>query len=108
MASIPKGSSSADRAGWSFARLLDWHLNRGRPTGDLKKPGKQWTSQAFADALGGYSERSVRNWRAGRNIPPDIESIERELFGSNAAYDAWRTELRDAHRRAKGSEGPDA
>src|SRR5262249_28157022 len=89
------------RAGWSFAQLLDWHLNRGtRPTGDRETPGRQWTYKEFADRLGN-NERTVRNWRTGRNIPPEIVSIERELFGENAGYAVWRTELRDAHRLSR-------
>jgi tetratricopeptide (TPR) repeat protein len=93
-----------ERVGWSFARLLDWHLTRGtRPTGDLDTPGRQWTNKELASRLGN-DERTIRNWRTCRNVPPEIVSIERELFGDNPGYAAWRAELREAHRVARASE----
>jgi tetratricopeptide (TPR) repeat protein len=102
--SISHKASADERAHWSFARLLDWHLTRGtRPTGDLDTPGRQWTNKELASRLGN-DERSVRNWLNGRNVPPEIVSIERELFGDNPGYAAWRAELREAHRGAKASE----
>ncbi len=104
MASISQQASADERAHWSFARLLDWHLTRGtRPTGDLDKPGRQWTNKDLASRLGN-DERTIRNWRTGRNVPPEIVSIERELFGDNPGYAAWRAELREAHRVARASE----
>jgi tetratricopeptide (TPR) repeat protein len=93
-----------ERVGWSFARLLDWHLTRGtRPTGDPDTPGRQWTNKELASRLGN-DERTIRNWRTCRNVPPEIVSIERELFGDNPGYAAWRAELREAHRIARASE----
>jgi hypothetical protein len=98
MASTLKGSSVADRIGWNFAQLLDWHLTRGtRPKASPDAPGKQWTNAEFGHAVG-TDERTVRNWRRGRNVPADIVGIERELFGENTAYVDWRIELREAHR----------
>src|SRR5258708_541379 len=104
VASISQQASADERARWSFARLLDWHLTRGtRPTGDPDTPGRQWTNKELASRLGN-DERSVRNLRTGRNVPPEIVSIERELFGDNPGYAAWRAELREAHRVARASE----
>ena len=104
MASISQQASSDERAQWSFARLLDWHLTRGtRPTGDPAAPGRQWTNKDLASRLGN-DERTIRNWRTCRNVPPEIVSIERELFGDNPGYAAWRAELREAHRAARASE----
>jgi tetratricopeptide (TPR) repeat protein len=104
VASISQQASSDERAHWSFARLLDWHLTRGtRPTGDLDTPGRQWTNKELASRLGN-DERTIRNWRSGRNVPPEIVSIERELFGDNLGYASWRAELREAHRSARVSE----
>ena len=37
------------------------------------------------------------NWRAGRNPPNDLGSIERALFGDNDTYDQWRIDLRAAY-----------
>jgi hypothetical protein len=97
-------ASSANPASQAFADLLVWHLTRGtRPSGRPDAPGKQWTSKEFADRLG-TNERTVRNWRGGRNTPVDIVSIERELFGDNQAYAAWREELRESHRIGRASE----
>jgi len=104
VASISHQASSDERARWSFARLLDWHLTRGtRPTGDPDMPGRQWTNKELASRLGN-DERSIRNWRTGRNVPPEIVSIERELFGDSPGYAAWRAEFREAHRVARASE----
>jgi hypothetical protein len=104
VASISQQASSDERTHWSFARLLDWHLTRGtRPTGDPDTPGRQWTNKVLASHLGN-DERTIRNWRTGRNVPPEIVSIERELFGDNPGYAAWRAELREAHRGARASE----
>jgi tetratricopeptide (TPR) repeat protein len=101
VASISQQASSDERVGWSFAQLLDWHLTRGtRPTGGPVTPGRQWTNKEFASRLGN-DERTVRNWRRGRNISPEIVSIERELFGDNPGYAVWRAELREAHRLAR-------
>jgi hypothetical protein len=81
-----------------FAELLDWHLSRGtRPTGSPESPRTQWTNKEFGFQVG-VNERTVRNWRAGRTTPPEIASIERELFGENPVYNFWREELREAHR----------
>jgi tetratricopeptide (TPR) repeat protein len=96
-----KGSFAADRSGWSFAQLLDWHLTAGtRPKGRPQLPGKQWTNADFAYAVG-TDERSVRNWRRGRNVPAVIVGIERELFGENNLFAAWRAELREAYEAAR-------
>src|SRR5258708_1885023 len=104
VASISQQASSDERAHRSFARLLDWHLTRGtRPTGDPDTPGRQWTNKELASRLGN-DERTIRNWRTCRNVPPEIVSIERELFGDNPGYAAWRGELREAHRAARASE----
>jgi tetratricopeptide (TPR) repeat protein len=101
---VTRQASSNERVGWSFARRLDWHLTRGtRPTGDPDTPGRQWTNKELASRLGN-DERTIRNWRTGRNVPPEIVSIERELFGDNPQYAAWRAELREAHRGAGASE----
>jgi tetratricopeptide (TPR) repeat protein len=84
----------------SFAALLDWHLDFGtRPKGHPDRPGKRWGNKEFAHAVGGVSERSVRNWRTGRNLPVDLGTIERELFGDAAPYDQWRFDLRAAFGR---------
>jgi len=104
VASISQQASSDERAHRSFARLLDWHLTRGtRPTGDADTPGRQWTNKELASHLGN-DERTIRNWRTGRNVPPEIVSIERELFGDSPGYAAWRAEFREAHRVARASE----
>jgi hypothetical protein len=70
-----------------------------RTTSPPETPGRSWTNKEFAFRLGN-DERTIRNWRRGRNIPSEIESIERELFGDNLPYAASRAELREAHRLA--------
>jgi hypothetical protein len=89
--------------GETFAELLDWHLVHGtRPQGGPISPGVRWGTEDFAYSVQ-TSERSVRNWRAGSNVPLDLASIERELFGTMPSSDApqvgaWRSQLRDIHR----------
>lgn len=106
---VKSPGSSTNPASQVFADLLVWHLTRGtRPSGRPDAPGKQWTSKECADGLG-INERTVRNWRGGRNTPVDIVSIERVLFGDNPVYAPWREELRELHRIARASEdGPQA
>jgi tetratricopeptide (TPR) repeat protein len=89
----------ADRAVWTFAQLLDWHLARGtRPKGTpTDVVGDRWTNKLFAPHVGS-NERTVRNWRYGRTAPQQLELIEKALFGDNQAYALWREELRVAYR----------
>jgi formylglycine-generating enzyme required for sulfatase activity len=104
--SLSERSWSADCASSDFKDILDWHLTRGtRAKGSPDAPGKQWTNDDFAHALGTH-ERTVRNWRRGTNVPTVsmANAIERELFGENPAYADWRTEVRQAHRLAKSRE----
>ena len=80
--------------GASFAELLDWHLEFGtRPEGQLDRPSKRWNNKEFAEKVG-VTDKTVRNWRAGRNPPQYLGNIERVLFGVNASYDVWRIDLR--------------
>jgi hypothetical protein len=91
VATISEGAPDADRTGWSFAQLLDWHLTRGtRAKGSPDVLGKPWTNSEFAHEVSS-DERTVRNWRRGRSVPNAIIVIERRLFGEdNPAYDLWR------------------
>jgi hypothetical protein len=92
-----KGGQSLDRAQWTFGRLLDWHLLRGtRPGGRIDHPGRKWSAKAFADAVG-LGDRTIRYWLKNEHLPPEIETIERVLFGNDAGYAEWRLELRHAH-----------
>src|SRR5215469_1870221 len=85
-----------DRAQWTFGRLLAWHL---RPGGRIDRPGRTWTAKAFADAVG-VGDRTVRYWLRNEHLPPEVETIERILFGRDADYPEWRLELRQAHADA--------
>jgi tetratricopeptide (TPR) repeat protein len=88
--------SEADQAARAFALLLAWHMDNGtRPIGPLRR----WTAKGLGDACG-VSERSVRNWRNGTFLP-QIETIERELFGSNPANNAARAQLHAAWADAR-------
>jgi hypothetical protein len=84
-----------------FHELLDWHLINGtRPPG-LRKG--EWSSKEFAGAVKpGLTDKAVRNWRAGRNLPRVITQIERALFGDapTGQNAEWREELRSAHDAA--------
>jgi hypothetical protein len=85
--------------GASFADLLDWHLSVGtRPSGNPDRPGSRWGHKEFAYKVGKH-ERSIRNWRRGREHPTDLGSIEEALFGEQAAYRDWRFDLRAAYDR---------
>jgi tetratricopeptide (TPR) repeat protein len=108
VATISEGAPDADRTGWSFAQLLDWHLTRGtRAKGSPDVLGKHWTNAEFAGEVSS-DERTVRNWRRGRRVPNAIIVIERRLFGEdNPAYDLWCAELREAHQAARASQRGD-
>lgn len=99
---MPGPDKSGKRSELSFGELLDWHLLHGTRPADSKTPsGRSWGNADFSYALG-VDERSVRNWRSGRNYPADVSSIERELFGlspepASLAY-SQREQLREAFR----------
>ena len=98
--------SAAERAAWSFAGLLEWHIRSGTRPGPAA--GKPWQWQEFAGAVG-VTERAVRFWRRGDLAADDhYSSIERVLFGTDTtAHAVFRQELRAAYRRAKsGGTGP--
>jgi len=88
---------SADQGKWNFGQVLAWHLLRGtRPGGKIDHPGRKWSTTAFAAATG-LHDRTIRYWLKNQHLPPEIETIERVLFGNDACYDEWRLELRRAH-----------
>jgi tetratricopeptide (TPR) repeat protein len=75
-------------------------LLRGtRPGGKIDHPGRKWSAQSLADAVG-FNDRTVRYWLKNEHLPPEIETIERVLFGNDACYAEWRLELRHAHARS--------
>jgi hypothetical protein len=76
--------ASYDRSAWTFGQLLAWHLDRGtRPEGKPDHPGKPWGVAVFAFDIGKMNERSVRKWRKGHTVPPDVQPLEAKLFGDN-------------------------
>jgi hypothetical protein len=88
IASYPRGSS--------FADLLFWHLKFGtRPHSGPDRSGQRWSIKGFARELR-IEERAVRYWRTGKR-PVDLASIQRVLFGDNAAYDERRFDLGAAY-----------
>jgi hypothetical protein len=92
-----RGTATTYPRGDNFAKLLIWHLNFGtRPAGGPDQPGKRWSNKEFAAELG-IGERTVRYWRNGDKRPTDFPSLERVLFGDNAAYAEWRFDLRAAY-----------
>ena len=88
----------AETAGKSFGQLLGWHLLRGtRPGAPRNRAGRRWGSKEFAAAVG-VSDRTVRFWLKDQHLPPEIETIERVLFGHNlSSHVEWRLALRHAH-----------
>ena len=98
--------SENPREEWTLGQALKWHFKRGtRPGGAINRPGPRWTAKTFAGATK-VTDRTVRNWLADKNLPVEIETIERVLFGLTPSeghddrYAAWRAELRDAHERS--------
>jgi tetratricopeptide (TPR) repeat protein len=94
-----------DPASRTFASLLSWHMDNGtRPNGSARRWGAEELSETY-----GVSSRSVRNWRNGTYLP-DIETIERLLFGANPVHASARIEMRAAWADAKQhpSHGPSA
>jgi hypothetical protein len=104
----PNTEQPNDRSQWSFGRLLGWHLRRGtRPGGKIDRPGKQWGIKEFAVAVG-LGDRAIRYWLRNEHLPPEIETIERVVFGSEAFYSEWRLELRKAHGKGRYADGGEA
>jgi MerR HTH family regulatory protein len=94
---------STDRANWSFGQLLAWHLLRGtRPGGKIDRPGREWSKAEFAQATG-LGDRTIRYWLRNEHLPPEIETIERLLFGNDDGYAEWRLELRHAYATSRGT-----
>ncbi len=93
----------------TFPELLDGFLSRGvRPDTGLSGAIKAWDNQEFADAVGQISERSVRNWRRGKNLPADLTAIERALFAGHEHYAEWKARLREAYEEARRAGTPTA
>ncbi len=87
--------------------MLAWHLERGtRPGGKTDHPGRQWGVKAFAQAVGVKADRTIRYWLRNEHLPPEIETIERLLFGNDACYAEWRLELRRTHAAGVGNAPP--
>jgi tetratricopeptide (TPR) repeat protein len=104
--------SEVPRELWTFGQALKWHFKRGtRPGGAIDRPGPRWTPKTFAGATK-VTDRTVRNWLADKNLPVEIETIERVLLGPTPSegredrYAAWRAELRDAHERSVSPPSP--
>jgi tetratricopeptide (TPR) repeat protein len=96
----PGGNLPQELVAKSFGELLASHMRRGtRPGGGIDRPGRRWGNKELADAVGA-TDRTVRYWLRNEHLPPEIERIERALFGSDKRHDAWRLELRDAHATA--------
>jgi tetratricopeptide (TPR) repeat protein len=78
-------------------------MNHGiRPHGG-DRPLRAWTAKELGHACG-VSDRQVRNWLNGTNLPPDLRTLEGVLFGDDpdhkdirrAFFNAWAT----AHRKS--------
>jgi tetratricopeptide (TPR) repeat protein len=102
-----------DRARWTFGQLLKWHFLRGtRPGGKIDVPGRKWAAKVFAEEVG-VGDRTIRYWLKNEHLPPDIETIERVLFGNIQTikgadtYAEWRLELRHAHAKSGTKRGAD-
>ena len=92
-----RDTPAIDRTCWTFGQLLDWHLLRGtRPGGKIDHPGRRWSVKGFAEAVG-CGDRTVRYWLRDEHLPPEIETVERVLFGTGTGYPEWRLKLRRAH-----------
>jgi tetratricopeptide (TPR) repeat protein len=105
MAQDSRQAPPVDRMGWSFGQLLAWHFLRGtRPGGKVDQPGRKWSTKAFADAVG-VGDRTIRYWLRNEHLPPEIETVERLLFGNDTCYDDWRLELRQAHAGSADTKG---
>jgi tetratricopeptide (TPR) repeat protein len=78
--------------------LLNWHLLRGtRPGGQETRAGRAWGKKEFAATVG-LSDRTIRFWLQNQHLPPEIETVERVLFGDDpSSHTEWRLELRHAH-----------
>jgi tetratricopeptide (TPR) repeat protein len=89
------------RAPKSFGQLLGWHLLRGsRPSGGKYGAGRRWGKKEFAATIG-VSDRTVRFWLQNRHLPPEVETVERVLFGEDPSNcTELRLELRHAHEAA--------
>jgi class 3 adenylate cyclase len=98
---MTEAARAAPRAGSSFGQLLGWHLLRGtRPGAGKNRAGRRWGSKKFAAAVG-VSDRTVRFWLKDQHLPPEIETIERVLFGrGTSSHPQWRLALRHAHAAA--------
>ncbi len=88
---------TVDRTNWTFGRLLNWHLQRGtRPTRGV---AREWSLEEFASNTG-VSKRAVRNWIVQQNVPSNVATIERVLFGSDPRFHNLRAELRERYNHS--------
>ena len=95
-----------DFTGQSFAQVLDWVMTSGiRPDFAVGRPGVPWSNSELAGTIG-TSERSLRNWRAGRNVPDEVGSIIREICGTNGVLLPVSEALKASFAASRRREGP--
>jgi hypothetical protein len=93
--------SSVTRRGWSFAKLLRWHMDSGtRP--DFHR--RRWSPKELSYACG-VSDRAVRGWLAEASVPANIEAIELSFFGEGGRHAESKEELRRAWSLARAGKG---
>ena len=93
----PDEADAVDRRDWTFGRLLNWHLRRGsRPDRGARR---EWSLKELASDVR-VSTRAVQNWIAEKNVPSDLATIERALFGDNPTFRYLRVELRETYYRS--------
>ncbi len=88
-----------DPAGRTFGPLLCWIMDRGtRPGGSATVPGKTWSNQELADAIGGVTPRTISNYRREQSCPSQTELglLETVLFGNRSAHPDWPEQFRQA------------
>lgn len=98
-----------------FGRLLDWHLVYWHTHADCSQTERNPIKiKLFAFANNVYDripvdgnespEKSLRNWRNGKNLPDDEDIVERIcflLFGKSTHLDRWKSDLKEAFSSQK-------
>jgi hypothetical protein len=95
-----------DFSGQSFAQVLDWTMKAGiRPEYRPGQPIAPWSNVELSGQVGA-GERTVRNWRAGRNVPDEIGSLIRVICGGNPAFASVAEALKVSFEASRRREGP--
>jgi tetratricopeptide (TPR) repeat protein len=90
----------AEEAARAFCESLRWQMDNGTRPGSTRATPRRWSATDLGEACG-VSDRQVRNWLNGANLPVDMATLERVLFGDDPEHASARREFHTAWATAR-------